>query len=251
MIGDLQWHRADRRIDLLSISRHAARQGCLAAEAVKAATAPLAFWEPETALRISARAAPGSARVLGQFAAEALLDRDDGRPTRWPFEAPDDVASPDPEEVAPYRACDAVSRVQHHAAMARVRGIEAHPCLASSLHELLGAARSDGIVLGGWGWRSTSWQIRLRQMHCPLPSRHAADYWTMLSLMPSSECTPPVAPPTSSAHEYGLAVDFYCGSERYTITRRSRCYRWLADNAHRFGLYNLTSEPWHWSTTGR
>jgi hypothetical protein len=47
-------------------------------------------------------------------------------------------------------------------------------------------------------------------------------------------------------HERGLAIDF-----RNCNSRGSACYRWLAANASRFGLFNLPSEPWHWSTTGQ
>ncbi|MGH9112319.1 MAG: hypothetical protein ACRDZN_08480 [Acidimicrobiales bacterium] len=31
---------------------------------------------------------------------------------------------------------------------------------------------------------------------------------------------------------------------------RSPCYRWLAGRAASYGLYNLPSEAWHWSTNG-
>jgi LAS superfamily LD-carboxypeptidase LdcB len=47
-------------------------------------------------------------------------------------------------------------------------------------------------------------------------------------------------------HERGLAVDF-----RNCSVRSTACYQWLAGNAARFGFFNLPSEPWHWSTTGR
>ena len=33
-------------------------------------------------------------------------------------------------------------------------------------------------------------------------------------------------------------------------SRSHPAFSWLADNAERFGFYNLPSEPWHWSTTG-
>ncbi len=46
-------------------------------------------------------------------------------------------------------------------------------------------------------------------------------------------------------HERGLAIDFSnCG------VRSTPCYQWLAANAHRFGFFNLPSEPWHWSVNG-
>jgi D-alanyl-D-alanine carboxypeptidase len=50
-------------------------------------------------------------------------------------------------------------------------------------------------------------------------------------------------------HERGLAIDFtYQGS---IITSKSNpAFKWLAANAKKYGLYNLPSEPWHWSTNG-
>jgi hypothetical protein len=51
-------------------------------------------------------------------------------------------------------------------------------------------------------------------------------------------------------HERGLAIDFSCnggGAIRYG----NECWNWLAAHANEYGLYNLPSEPWHWSTTGR
>lgn len=46
-------------------------------------------------------------------------------------------------------------------------------------------------------------------------------------------------------HERGLAVDFaHCSS------RSSGCYQWLAKHAAAYGLFNLPSEPWHWSVNG-
>jgi D-alanyl-D-alanine carboxypeptidase len=32
--------------------------------------------------------------------------------------------------------------------------------------------------------------------------------------------------------------------------RNSPCFVWLAANAGTYGLKNLPSEPWHWSTNG-
>jgi LAS superfamily LD-carboxypeptidase LdcB len=68
--------------------------------------------------------------------------------------------------------------------------------------------------------------------------------------MPSSECSPPTARPGRSLHERGLAVDFNCRGE-LVDSRADPCFRWLDANAARFGLYNLPSEPWHWSVTGQ
>ena len=256
LIGDGLWHRADRSVDLSSITLHAARRGCTAAaaaaEAKGVSTSMLDFWQPETALRISARAGGESARALGILTAGELRDRPPSLLAAWPLEADESSSGALAQPTAAHRACDTVTAVQPHSIVVRVHGIEVHPCLVSDLRSLIAAARADGILLWGWGWRSTHKTILLRQRYCPLPSRSSAGYWTALSLLPSGRCRPPVAIPTESRHEYGLAVDFTCGSKRASIgSRNSRCYRWLAANAHRYGLYNFDAEPWHWSIDGR
>ena len=49
-------------------------------------------------------------------------------------------------------------------------------------------------------------------------------------------------------HERGLALDFTQGGQ--VLTSQSAGFVWLVHNAARFGLENLPSEPWHWSTNG-
>lgn len=123
-----------------------------------------------------------------------------------------------------------------------VDGIQVHEEIAVDVAGLLEAALVDDIVLRGWGWRSHERQIELRAAHC-------ADIWTT----PASECSPPTARPGHSLHETGRAIDFYTddqGTPR-AITRQSPEFVWLSEHAERFGLFNLPSEPWHWSTSGR
>jgi hypothetical protein len=50
-------------------------------------------------------------------------------------------------------------------------------------------------------------------------------------------------------HEQGLAIDFTCNGGGIVNTG-DECWDWLQANAVGFGLYNLPSEPWHWSTNG-
>ena len=124
-----------------------------------------------------------------------------------------------------------------------VRGIRVHRSIAEDIAALLDAAEADGVTLSGWGWRDNKTQIRLRRQHCGT-SEYA------LYRMPSSQCRPPTARPGRSQHERGLAIDFtYNGGS--ISTRRNTGFRWLEANAASFGLKNLASEPWHWSTTGR
>lgn len=122
--------------------------------------------------------------------------------------------------------------------LARVGIFTVHEELAGPLADLLAAAEADGIELGGWGYRDSAAQWALRVAHCPDPVNS-----------PSSECSPPTAPVGSSMHERGLAIDFTCAGESIG-THESPCYQWLAEHAADHGLYNLPSEPWHWSVTG-
>lgn len=122
--------------------------------------------------------------------------------------------------------------------LATIRGITVHVSLAADLEDLLDAAAADGLTLTGGGYRSTAQQIELRKAHCG--TSHYAIYEA-----PAGACTPPTARPGTSMHERGLAIDFNNCS-----TRTSQCWQWLNTHAAEFGLYNLDTEPWHWSRTG-
>lgn len=148
------------------------------------------------------------------------------------------VAQPSPRR-APSGARPARAGIGH---IVSVRGINVHPSMAGQLEGLLAAADADGVALGGGGYRDPSAQVALRRAHCG-----SSDFETYE--MSPSQCSPPTARPGASMHERGLAVDFtYNGS--LITSRSSPGFGWLAANAARFGLYNLPSEPWHWSTTG-
>jgi hypothetical protein len=115
-----------------------------------------------------------------------------------------------------------------------VGGITVAAHVAPFLAEMLEAAAADGVLLTGSGYRPMQRQIELRTINgCP-------DVWTA----PASSCRVPTAIPGSSMHEKGEAVDFD------SCSRSSQCFIWLNANAARFGLYNLPSENWHWSTNG-
>ncbi len=110
---------------------------------------------------------------------------------------------------------------------------------APQVRAMLAAAASDGLTLTGSSYRDPSQQIALRRTHCG-----TSQYATYE--MPASQCRPPTARPGTSRHELGLAIDF-----RSCSTRSTPCYRWLASHAETYGISNLPSEPWHWSTDGR
>jgi hypothetical protein len=62
-----------------------------------------------------------------------------------------------------------------------------------------------------------------------------------------------VAPPGSSAHHTGRAIDFWLGSglssKNLEAMRSSPAYRWLVCNGVRFGFSPYAAEPWHWEFT--
>ncbi len=62
-----------------------------------------------------------------------------------------------------------------------------------------------------------------------------------------------VAPPGSSAHHTGRAIDFWLGhglsSKNLAALRTTAAYRWLVCNAARFGFSPYAAEPWHWEYT--
>ncbi len=123
-----------------------------------------------------------------------------------------------------------------------VQGITVNADIAADVDALLTAARADGVPLSGWGYRSSDSQIALRMQNCGTTSY---DVWEK----PASACSPPTAIPGRSMHEQGRAIDFtYQGS---TITSHSNPgYQWLSQHGSSYGLFNLPSEPWHWSTNG-
>ena len=129
----------------------------------------------------------------------------------------------------------------------KVRGFIVHAEIAPALEALLAAAEKDGVILGGWGHRSTAQQVALRRQHCGGEGISDAD---AVYTVPAGSCSPPTAKPGSSMHELGLAIDFtHAGAS--ISTRSSPAFQWLAANASRFGLINLPSEPWHWSVNGQ
>lgn len=123
-----------------------------------------------------------------------------------------------------------------------VRGITVATSLARNLEALLAAADGDGMPFGGQGYRSSEGQIEARKRNCGTSNYDIYE-------KPASQCSPATARPGQSMHEQGLAVDFTSGG-RLVTSRSSPAYNWLKNNAGRFGLRNLPSEPWHWSTNG-
>ncbi len=122
-----------------------------------------------------------------------------------------------------------------------VGGFLVSPSIAGAVADLLAAAAEEGFVLGGWGYRTTNEQIDLRMNHCGVTGHAIFDG-------PSTACDPPTARPLHSQHELGLAIDFT--ENGAILSASSPAFAWLQENAATYGLFNLPSEPWHWSTTG-
>ena len=116
-------------------------------------------------------------------------------------------------------------------------GIVVNVSIVNQVRDMIAAAAADGVYLSGGGYRSSDEQIALRQAHC------GSSYYAIYQA-PSSSCSPPTAIPGTSMHEQGLAIDFDNCSYGTSV------YNWLSANAASYGLYNLPSESWHWSTTG-
>lgn len=115
--------------------------------------------------------------------------------------------------------------------------------IESDLIKLIAAAKKDGIILSGYGSRSTSQQRQLRKEHnCP-----------DIENSPSEDCKPPTARPGKSMHESGMAIDFKCNGESMEKSggKNSPCFKWLSNTKNNKFLKNLASESWHWSTTGK
>jgi hypothetical protein len=143
---------------------------------------------------------------------------------------------------APSRGGGAPPAITGSGEIVNVGGIRVHQSIAGNVQALLGAAAADGIQFGGGGFRDPAGQIAVRRSNCG-----TSDY--AVYHMPASSCRPPTARPGQSMHERGLAIDFTQGGR--TLTRSSSGFHWLKANAGRFGLRNLPSEPWHWSTNGQ
>ena len=179
----------------------------------------------------------------------AVASGTEGTPAAPPAAAPPRRPAPAPAPRAGPGA-PARSRPDRPAGRSRApwcadgRRVVVDASIGLSVQYLINDAAAAGIGLcGRSGFRSYAEQVELRRQNCG-PSDYA------LFLAPPSTCSPPTARPGTSNHEDGLAVDFDC-ADGQPMTHASPCYQWLAANASHYGLFNLPSEPWHWSVTGR
>ncbi len=115
--------------------------------------------------------------------------------------------------------------------------------IASRITALLAASRAAGLDLGGGSYRPTTAQVALRRAHCG-----PTDY--DLYQRPAGQCSPPTARPGRSMHEWARALDI-TDHGRLLRSHTDPAFQWLAAHAATYGLANLPSEPWHWSTSGK
>ncbi len=123
-----------------------------------------------------------------------------------------------------------------------VGGFVVSTAIAPQIGALLLAFSSTGLTLGGGAYRNPAAQIATRQNNC------GPTYYDIY-VKPASACSPPTARPGTSMHELGMAIDFTCNGTLIN-SHSDPCFIWLATYGATYGLYNLPSEPWHWSTNG-
>jgi LAS superfamily LD-carboxypeptidase LdcB len=121
------------------------------------------------------------------------------------------------------------------------RQIPVHRLAAEAWQAMVDAARADGVA-----------EPLLRPVSGFRDPAHQAVLWEQaLKRYGSAEAARKwVAPPGSSPHQSGRAMDLYLGgsndSANVAKLRTLPAYRWLVGNAQRFGFYPYDAEPWHW-----
>ena len=105
---------------------------------------------------------------------------------------------------------------------------------AANVKAFFGAARAAGFDLAAWDVAGPGYgSFRTPAMQQDLRRRGY-----------------PANPPGMSMHEWGLAIDLSCNGAKF-MDASAPCRDWVRANAGRFGISNLPSEPWHWSSNGR
>ena len=118
------------------------------------------------------------------------------------------------------------------------------------------SAYATGVSVDGSGYRTNEGQMDARIRNCPsITSRDDPD------MNRNVACNPPTAIPGHSNHQMGFAVDMddipvscpteiQVNGERFCQNPNNTTWQWLTAHASSFGLYQLSSETWHWSIDG-
>lgn len=146
-----------------------------------------------------------------------------------------------------------------------VNGIQINSQISGPIKALIEAAAKDGLTLTspGGGFRTMDGQIGVYNKWCdaafkrPTPPPYPKDKWSDYVRCPGG------APPGFSNHQMGLAIDWVCNGSgipmSYTGAKDNACFRWLVNNAGKYGLYEYGNgqsrgdagyEGWHWSVDG-
>jgi hypothetical protein len=121
------------------------------------------------------------------------------------------------------------------------KDVDVNSQIAEKVYNFFKAAGSAGIKISAGGFRTMSEQI----------SAGKTNGCYRNGSFNKSNCSPPTATPGYSNHQMGLALDITDSSGGTIKNRSSKEYKWLLENAAKYGLYNLPSEAWHWSVDGR
>ncbi len=121
------------------------------------------------------------------------------------------------------------------------RKVSLHRLAAQALEVMIQAARGDGIPKPLLelvsGYRSVAHQEKLWKIGL---KKHGS----------AEEARKWIAPPGHSAHHSGRAVDLWMGlgigKRNASAMRKGIAYKWMVNNAVRFGFYPYEAEPWHW-----
>ena len=129
-----------------------------------------------------------------------------------------------------------------------------HRLAAAAYLELLRAARAAGhkapLLAIASGYRPDArqkqlWDAKVAQVQARNPGWSSAQVY--------AEARKWVAPPGHSNHRSGRTMDVVIlnsagdvSSKRIAEMQATAVWKWMRDNAVRFGFYPYTVEPWHW-----
>jgi hypothetical protein len=149
--------------------------------------------------------------------------------------------------------------------------ITLHPVYWGKINDLLNQIKIEtGTILNiGESIRSKQAQFSLRKAKCPAAlanlgeERFKTERWSViLQNGPCVDVTPvgAISGPYASNHLVGLAVDFKmdvpCPASNKSLAQYEKCratsqvFNLLNKYALGYGVINLKSEPWHWSSNG-
>lgn len=125
------------------------------------------------------------------------------------------------------------------AALDYIDGVPVVASVKPIIVDMQRAAARDGVMITlAAGFRPWSKQLEMRKRH--VIDKSKANDIAHLVNAPAGEFKPLTARPGWSNHQDGMAYDF-------NVTGRPKVYRWLVDNAIKFGFVRtVPSERWHW-----